>query len=95
MDDRKRATLEMMEEIVEGMEYTVAGKELILQVRDYLDADEESNAHRVLCKIDPNYFDGPIHYHASESKDFAEAVAKVIEKFGIHLSALKSRGYSA
>ena len=95
MDDTKRATLLMMEEVVLTMGFEVAGHELTEQVVEYMEDGDYPKAQDLLYLIDSRYWDGPAQKHASSSKHYAEVLAKIIEHFGIYLDVFKNRGASS
>ncbi len=91
MDDVKRATLIMMEEVVLGMNYEVAGHELTEQVVEYMEDGDMVKAMDLVSKIDPRYWHGPAQKRASSSKHYAEVLAKIIDRFGLNLDVFKNR----
>lgn len=88
MDDAKRRTLGLIEASVRYVPASERGRQLILVVRDYVAADELSEARRVLRGIEQPYLDGDLYVHAAADRDFAEAVALLIDVFGLGFAVL-------
>lgn len=88
MDDERRRTLALIEHAVRFSTPEERGRQLVLVVRDYVEDVDLPEALRVLRSIEQSYFEGPIYLQAAEERAFGEAVALLIETFGLGFAVL-------
>jgi len=87
MDDLKRSTLDLIEQLSELLSKEEAGYQLILVANDYLLDDDLPNTIRVLRKVPNSYLhSNQIVIHMNISKNFKTAIANLIDIFGDDLS---------
>lgn len=85
MDDQYRATLKLISDFADRLEVSNAGYQLILIARDFVEDGNLIEARDHLARIKPEYFRDYIHKHVEMNEDFAQAVALLIDTFGLQL----------
>lgn len=86
MDERRLQTLELIEMYLPRLSYKDAGYQLILLANDYLQLQDHDKSYALLQKIDQKYFEKEFYEDIQRSKEFAVAVANLIEVFSLELS---------
>lgn len=95
MDPERRATLQLIELSVKGQPAPVRCKHLIFLVKDYIEDDDLVYARSLIRQIQPNYFDEHMYQQAAADSLFRDALAIVIDTFGLGWTVLSERGGDA
>ncbi len=82
MDDKKRDSLKLIEELSKDLPIEDQGMQLLFIVKDHLEDANPLEALRVLRLIDEKYYDQHMYQHAAEYHTFGEAVATIIQEWG-------------
>lgn len=90
MDEERKSTLRLMASLVDRLSVRDAGYQLILIAKDYAEDGDLVEARNHLARIHRDYFTDHIHDHVAASKDFAQAVALLIDIFGVFLELQRS-----
>jgi hypothetical protein len=96
MDDVKRRTLNLMELATFQLNLKDAGHHLILIAADWATAGELLRARNALSMVSEFYYEYYLVQQAQESKEIAEAIASLVEAFGVvDFQVLRVRGFEA
>jgi hypothetical protein len=83
MDPEKKKTLHLIELIVRSLPLAVRGKHLVFLVKDYIEDYDNVYARSLIRQIDPIYFERYIYAQAAEDSMLRDAIAVIIDNFGL------------
>ncbi len=90
MDPEFKRTLDLIEEVAETLPEPDRGKQLLYVAKDYVVDGDLRHARDVLARIPSGYYDKHLPLQTTSDSLFADAVAILIDAFGLDLSLWSS-----
>jgi hypothetical protein len=83
MSDDERHILQLVEIAAKSQSLAASGRIMVVLIKDYIVGGDLVYAKALIGKIEPQYYDQYLYRQAAEEEELCQAVAKIIDVFGL------------